>query len=136
VNDDQQINESAFHPSLWKRFWSLTWPYWASEEKRSARVLFIIVVLLSAAVVGLNVVLTYVNNYLLTALALRNIHDFYKWLFVIAGIFVVGTPIVVYAQYTQNKLGNNWRRWLTENSRTELTIPSTCIPMWIIRTSG
>jgi putative ATP-binding cassette transporter len=115
VNDDQQINESAFHPSLWKRFWSLTWPYWASEEKRSARVLFIIVVLLSAAVVGLNVVLTYVNNYLLTALALRNIHDFYKWLFVIAGIFVVGTPIVVYAQYTQNKLGNNWRRWLTEN---------------------
>jgi putative ATP-binding cassette transporter len=113
MSNNDQINEATFHPRLWTRFWSMTWPYWKSEEKWSAWGLLIIVLLLSAAVTGLNVVLTYVNNYLLTALSTRHVHDFYKWLFVNAGIFVIGTPIVVYAQWTQNKLSVNWRRWLT-----------------------
>ncbi len=118
MNDDQQINESAFHPSLLKRFWSLTRPYWASEQKWVAWRLFIIVMLLSAAVVGLNVGLSYVGNYIFTALSLRQVHTFYKWLFVEAAVFVIGTPIVVFLQYTQNKLGVNWRRWLTERLLT------------------
>ncbi len=119
MNNDRQINEATFHPRLWARFWSLARPYWASEEKGAAWGLLIVVLLLAAAVVGLNVVLTYVNNYILTALSLRHVHDFYKWLFVNAGIFVVGTPIVVFAQYTQNKLGVNWRRWLTDRLLTQ-----------------
>jgi putative ATP-binding cassette transporter len=113
VNDDQQINESAFHPSLWRRFWSLTRPYWASEEKGAAWGYFIVVMVLSAMVVGLSLIFTYITNDIFTALSLRNIHVFYKWLFINAGIYIIATPIVVYLQYIQNKLGNNWRRWLT-----------------------
>jgi putative ATP-binding cassette transporter len=113
-NSDPQINENRFHPHLWRRFWSLTKPYWRSEQKFAAWGLLIVVLLLAGAVVGLNLYLTFVGNYITTALQLRDIHGFYHWLYINAIVFVIGTPIVVYAQWTQQKLSINWRKWLTD----------------------
>lgn len=73
-----------------------------------------ILLVLSLSVSGLNVIISYVGNFFSTALAEKNQGEFWRFLFVYAGVFVVGTPIVVMYSYTRDRLGNYWRKWLTE----------------------
>ncbi|MCA1995245.1 MAG: ABC transporter ATP-binding protein, partial [Coleofasciculus sp. S288] len=68
---------------------------------------------LSLSVSGLNVIISYVGNFFSTALAQKDQDSFWKFLFVYAGVFVVGTPIVVIYRYIQRKLGLYWRDWMT-----------------------
>ena len=75
--------------------------------------LLTILLFLSLSVSGLNVVISYVSNFFQTALSERNQPQFWTFLFVYAGVFVVGTPIVVIYEYVQQKLGLLWREWLT-----------------------
>lgn len=70
---------------------------------------------LSISVSGLNVIISYVANFFNTALAEKNQSEFWRFLFVYAGVFVVGTPIVVIYRYTQRRLGLYWRDWLTRS---------------------
>lgn len=73
-----------------------------------------VLLLLSLSVSGLNVIISYVGNFFTTALAEKNQSEFWRFLFVYAGVFVVGTPIVVLYGYTRDRLGNYWRKWLTD----------------------
>lgn len=68
---------------------------------------------LSLSVSGMNVINSYVGNFFTTALAKKDQLNYWKYLFVYAGVFVVGTPIVVIYRYTQDKLGLYWREWMT-----------------------
>ncbi|MCS6813698.1 MAG: ABC transporter ATP-binding protein/permease [Cyanobacteria bacterium] len=71
--------------------------------------------LLSISVSGLNVVISYVARFFQTALAEKNQPEYWRFLFVYAGVFVVGTPIVVIYSYSQQLLGLHWRDWLTNS---------------------
>ncbi len=73
-----------------------------------------ILLLLSISVSGLNVIISYVGNFFTTALAEKNQNEFWRFLYVYAGVFVVGTPIVVLYMYSRDCLGNYWRKWLTD----------------------
>ncbi|MEL7039437.1 MAG: ABC transporter ATP-binding protein/permease [Cyanobacteria bacterium J06592_8] len=73
-----------------------------------------ILLLLSISVSGLNVIISYVSNFFTTALAEKNESEFWRFLFVYAGVFIVGIPIVALYAYTRDRLGNYWRKWLTE----------------------
>lgn len=68
---------------------------------------------LSLSVSLLNVVISYVGNFFTTALAEKDQTTFWRFLFVYAGVFVIGTPIVVTYTYTREKLGLLWREWMT-----------------------
>ncbi len=68
---------------------------------------------LSLSVSGLNVIISYVGNFFTTALAEKDESRFWRFLFVYAGVFVLGTPIVVIYTYTRQKLGLYWRDWMT-----------------------
>ncbi|HEY9697747.1 MAG TPA: ABC transporter ATP-binding protein/permease [Trichocoleus sp.] len=68
---------------------------------------------LSLSVSGLNVIISYVGNFFSTALAEKDQPTFWRFLFVYAGVFVVGTPIVVIYSYMQDLLGLFWRDWMT-----------------------
>ena len=68
---------------------------------------------LSLSVSGLNVIISYVGNFFNTALAKKDDLNYWKYLFVYAGVFAVGTPIVVIYRYTQDKLSLYWREWMT-----------------------
>ncbi|MGE5659693.1 MAG: ABC transporter ATP-binding protein/permease [Actinomycetota bacterium] len=70
--------------------------------------------LLSLSVSGLNVVISYVAKFFTTALAKKDQAAFWRFLFVYAGVFVVGTPIVVYYNFIRDKLGLYWREWMTK----------------------
>ncbi len=72
-----------------------------------------LLLLLSLSVSGLNVIISYVGNFFTTALATKDEDTFWRFLFVYAGVFVVGTPIVVIYTYTREKLGLFWRDWMT-----------------------
>ncbi|MGF1492494.1 MAG: ABC transporter ATP-binding protein/permease [Microcoleaceae cyanobacterium] len=72
-----------------------------------------ILLFLSIAVSGLNVVISYVIKFFTTALAERNASEFWRFILVYAVTLLIGTPIVASYWYTQDKLANHWRRWLT-----------------------
>ncbi|MGK7921630.1 MAG: ABC transporter ATP-binding protein/permease [Trichodesmium sp.] len=72
-----------------------------------------LLLLLSLSVSGLNVIISYVGNYFTTALAEKDQSTFWRFLFVYAGVFILGTPIVVIYTYTRQKLGLYWRNWMT-----------------------
>ncbi|MEB3279183.1 MAG: ABC transporter ATP-binding protein/permease [Lyngbya sp.] len=73
-----------------------------------------ILLLLSVSVSGLNVIISYVSNFFTTALSEKNESEFWRFLFVYAGVFVLGIPIVALYAYTRDRLANFWRRWLTD----------------------
>lgn len=75
--------------------------------------LLAILLFLAFSVSGLNVIISYVARFFQTALAQKDQATYWRFLFVYASVFVVGTPIVVYYSYVQEKLGVNWRDWLT-----------------------
>ncbi|OCR01500.1 ABC transporter ATP-binding protein [Oscillatoriales cyanobacterium USR001] len=72
-----------------------------------------LLLILSLSVSGLNVVISYVGNFFQTALAGKDAPNYWKYLFVYASVFVVGTPIVVIYGYIRDKLGLYWREWMT-----------------------
>lgn len=89
---------------LYKNNWRTQWKPW---------VFLSILLFISLSVSGLNVIISYVGNFFMTALSEKNEEEFWRFLFVYAGVFVVGTPIVVMYTYTRDRLGNYWRKWLT-----------------------
>lgn len=106
---------NGFDWQLWKRFWAIAKPYWFSNEKWGARGLLALLLLLLLLVSGLNVTISYVGRFFQNALVERDAETFWRFLFIYAGVFVIGTPIVVIYRYTRDKLGLYWRQWLTHN---------------------
>lgn len=104
-----------FNRKLWKSFLNLAKPFWFSTEKKSALLHLAGLLLLLVAVNGLNVIINYVAGSFMTALQEKNQPLFYKMLWTYFGIFVVGTPIVVFYSYMQDRLGMKWRQWLTNH---------------------
>jgi len=75
--------------------------------------LLTLLLFLSLSVSGMNVIISYVGNFFNTALAKKDQLNYWKYLFVYAGVFVVGTPIVVIYRYIRDKLSLYWRDWMT-----------------------
>ena len=59
--------------------------------------------------------ISYVSNFFTTALAEKDQTTFWRFMWVYAGVFIIGTPIVVIYRYTQDKLGLYWREWMTDS---------------------
>lgn len=83
--------------------------------RRKQWIFLALLLLLSLSVSGLNVIISYVGNFFDTALAERDQPTFWRFLFIYAGVFVVGTPIVVIYRYMQSLLGLFWRDWMTND---------------------
>jgi vitamin B12/bleomycin/antimicrobial peptide transport system ATP-binding/permease protein len=100
---------------VWQRFVKVARPFWFSDDKKAARGLLLVLLLFMIAVNGLNVVINYVGGNFMTALSSKDVPTFYRMLFIYGGVFVVGTPVVVFYSWVQSKLGVRWRKWLTEH---------------------
>jgi len=74
-----------------------------------------LLLMLSLSVSGLNVIISFVGRFFQTALAEKNADTYWRFLGVYAGVFVVGTPIVVIYRYVREYLGLCWRDWLTRH---------------------
>ena len=78
-------------------------------------VMLALLLFLSLSVSGINVVISYIGNFFTTALAEKDQSTFWRFMWVYAGVFIIGTPIVVIYRYTQDKLGLYWREWMTDS---------------------
>ena len=113
--------------------WRLAAPYYKSEERVSAWVLLISIIVLNLGLVGMNVILNFWNgaffdslqnkdqaafiNLLLTwrpgefSFSLSDAKSFMPGFIMIAVVYIV---VAIYATYLMQWLQMNWRRWMTE----------------------
>ncbi len=107
--------------------WALARPYFASEEKWSARALLAAIVALNLSLVGMSVVLSFWNRAFYNALQDKDWTAFVELLFLgrkadnFAGVMpgfclvaAVYITVAIYRTYLNQWLQINWRRWMTE----------------------
>ncbi|MDB9361998.1 ABC transporter ATP-binding protein/permease [Nodularia spumigena CS-588/02] len=106
-------------PQLWHKFLKVAKPYWFSEQKWKARGLLGLLLLLALAVNAINVGISFIFRNIDTSLATfpqtKDASIFWRFITLYAGLLVLGTPIVVMYGYIQDKLGLQWREWLTNH---------------------
>lgn len=107
------MQTNVLDPHLWKGFWRIARLYWFGDEKRSARAVLALLLLLLFAFTALNVVLNFVGRDFMTALAEKDLPSFNRTLLLYLGVFVVATPVSVFYSFVRKHLGINWRLWLT-----------------------
>ena len=94
--------------------WTLTRPYWSSEERWVARGLLAAIVALNLGVVFITVWLTQVNGAIFNALQEKDQGAFVDQLLLFGGLALVYIAVAVYRLYLNQMLQIRWRRWLTE----------------------
>jgi len=95
--------------------WTLTRPYWFSEERWAARGLLGVIVSLNLGIVFLEVLFNRWNNDFYNALQDKNLAAFYDslaYFAVLATAFIIAG---VYQLYLNQMLQIRWRRWLTDH---------------------
>ncbi|MBX9594210.1 MAG: ABC transporter ATP-binding protein/permease, partial [Roseomonas sp.] len=106
--------------------WTLTRPYWVSEERGRGLLLLGAVIVLNLSLVGMTVVLTYWQRAFYNALEAKDAATFWSLLFLggeadgtwFPGFTVVAIAyilIAVYQLYLRQALQIRWRRWLTKD---------------------
>lgn len=73
-----------------------------------------VLILLMIAVGMLNVSISYVINFFTSALSNRNPNQFWRFIWVYCGVLLLGVPIVALYWYCQDRFGNGWRKWLSD----------------------
>lgn len=105
---------NRFDRVFWRRLWKLAKPYWVSDQKWVALGLLAGTLLLSGTVKGANIVFSYVNRDMMTALTDKNAPEFFHSGLLILIYNVVAAPIIAIDGYVVGKLMIHWRQWLTE----------------------
>ena len=100
---------------LLRRAFILAKPYWFSKEKRKARWLVVLLVLLLIADTEFNVLFNQQSGEFTSALAAREGARFWHSIRVFFTLLVGAVPIYAYYYYVRDKLAVNWRLWLTDH---------------------
>ena len=105
---------NRFDRLFWSRLWRLAKPYWISDQKYIAFGLLAATIVLSGSVKAANVVFSYVNRDLMTALADRDASTFSHKMMLVIIYNVIQAPVVAIDGWILGKIIINWRQWLTE----------------------
>ena len=89
-------------------------PYWFSDEKRKARWLLVLLILLLVGYTEFAVLFNQQSGEFTSALAARDGPRFWRSILAFFGLLVIGVPIDAYYYYMRDNLALNWRRWLTD----------------------
>src|SRR5215471_12796721 len=96
-----------------KRAWALAAPYWGSEERWQARAFLTVIVVLTLALVGLNVLYNEWNRNFFEAIQNKDFESFGPLLLqfgVLATLYILGAVLRL---YLTQLLQMRWRIWLT-----------------------
>ncbi len=97
-----------------RRFWAIAKAYWSGEEKWQARGLLLLIVVLLLGYTGLSVVLNNQRGELISALSSKDEARFWQTVVIFIGVLVVYAPLLAGYTYLRDRLGLEWRRWLTD----------------------
>lgn len=98
---------------VWARFASIASPYWMSEERGTAWLLLTLLGLLLLGYTWSNVLFNEQLGEFTSALADKDAPRFWRTISQCLALLVVSVPIYALYFYVRDKLGINWRRWLT-----------------------
>lgn len=96
-----------------RRFGRLAKPYWFSREKAGAWVLVSLLVALMVGETWFNVRFNQQSGEFTSALAAKDGARFWKSVRTFGYLLAFAVPIYSYYYYLRDKLGIQWRRWLT-----------------------
>lgn len=102
-----------FNLQVLGRFGKIAISYWNSEEKWKARGLLLLVMVLSLGYTGLSVLLNNRRGVMISALSAQDEARFWQTIMVFLGVLVAYAPIFAGYTYLRDRLGLQWRRWLT-----------------------
>jgi putative ATP-binding cassette transporter len=94
--------------------WQLIKLYWQSDQRVSAYLFFITVMIMTISLVGLDVVFNYWYNTFYNALQAYDKHGVVRALMLFCVIAAVYIILAVYRYYISQLFGLRWRKWLTE----------------------
>ncbi len=93
--------------------WQLIKLYWQSEERSYAYLFAAIVIMMTMALVGLDVAISYWSNYFYDALQAYNKSASIYLIFVFCALAAAYILFAVYRYYLSQLLGLRWRKWMT-----------------------
>jgi vitamin B12/bleomycin/antimicrobial peptide transport system ATP-binding/permease protein len=102
-----------FNLIILQQFWAIAKFYWFGAEKWRARGLLLLVMVLSLGYTGLSVMLNSKRGELISALSARDEARFWQTILIFTGILVVYAPLYAGYVYLRDRLGLQWRQWLT-----------------------
>lgn len=102
-----------FNFRVFQRFWAIAKAYWLGDEKWKARGLLLLIVVLLLAYTGLSVVLNNQRGVLISALSAKDESRFWQTVTIFISVLVVYAPLLAGYIYLRDRLGLEWRRWLT-----------------------
>lgn len=104
---------------LWRNFWMLLKPFWASKEGKTKGLLLLFVVLaLTAGAVYLQKRLNTWYNEFYNSIQTYNFPEFQSLLLTFCGLAAIWVVVGVHRTYFNQMLQIIWRRWLTQNRIT------------------
>jgi putative ATP-binding cassette transporter len=110
-----QTNRSTFI----RGFWALFKPYWFSEEKVTARLLLLAIIVLSLGMVYINVRVNEWHALFFNSLQEKDQSEFFHQVGRFAVLATIYIFQAVYSQYLMQMLQIRWRRWLTDRYLSE-----------------
>jgi vitamin B12/bleomycin/antimicrobial peptide transport system ATP-binding/permease protein len=99
--------------SFLRRVWSLTSPYWRSDQRFTASLLLAFVVVLTLGGVGISVIYNNWYREFYNALEQRDFAAFQYQLLFFCGLAVINIVVAVCRVYLTQLLEMRWRTWLT-----------------------
>ena len=93
--------------------WQLLKLYWQSEQRVSAYIFFVIVMLMTICLVGFDVIFSYWFNYFYNALQAYDKRTTIYLLVFFCILAAFNIVVAVYRYYISQLFGLRWRRWLT-----------------------
>jgi putative ATP-binding cassette transporter len=107
--------EPVTRVSAGHRFVRLAYAFLSGDSRRRARVWFVMLLALSLAVGGVQVLISFAARDFVTALANRDAAAFRQNLLWYLGTFVLAIPIGVFYKFSADRLSLAWREWLTHH---------------------
>jgi putative ATP-binding cassette transporter len=105
----------SFNLSLLKQFWAIAKPFWASDQKWRVFGQLLLVIVMSLGYTGLGVLLNNKRGVLISAISAQDESLFCQTTVFFAGILVLYAPLFAGYVYLRDRLGLQWRNWLTNH---------------------
>jgi putative ATP-binding cassette transporter len=106
--------ETTVDRQLWRRFLDMATPYWREDEKWTAWALLALLVVLLLGETQFAVLFNQQTGEFTSALAARDTARFWAAIKYCLVLLAMAVPIYAFYYFVRDKLGIQWRRWLTQ----------------------
>ena len=109
----RKIRAPKLSMHAWRQFFSVARPYWTGDQRKSAWLLLIVLIVLMLGQTQFAVMLNNQTGELTSALAARQAPRFWHSVWMCLGIVAFAVPLTALYYYARDLFSNRWRRWLT-----------------------